>query len=90
MGAWVSTVPAVAGVVQGGPCIYRGVSIRDTSGAPNTVTLYDNASAASGTVVATFQLAAGTDKQDAPDGVRCVNGLFLQVSGAIAGSVRIG
>lgn len=90
MGASASTVPAAAGVIQAGPCIYRGVSIRDTSGAVNTVTLYDHASAASGTVVAVFQLAANGDVQDGPDGVRCVNGLFLQATAGIVGSVRIG
>ncbi len=79
------------GAVVPSPATYRGISIRDTSGATNTVTLFDNASAASGTVLATAQLAAGASFLDiAPDGVRAASGLFLQTTGAVVGSVRVG
>lgn len=72
-------------------CTYRGLSIRDTSGAANTVTLYDSASAASGTVLATFTLTAnGSAGENVPDGVRAANGIFLQSTGSVAGSVRVG
>jgi hypothetical protein len=46
------------GAVFALPCTFRGASIRDTSGATNTIRIYDNASAASGTILLTVQLAA--------------------------------
>jgi hypothetical protein len=79
------------GAVVATPCTYRGLSIRDASGATNTVTLYDNPSAASGIVLASFQLAANASALDSvPDGVRCAAGIYLQATGAIVGSVRVG
>ncbi len=78
------------GTVQAGACTYRGLSIRDASGSTNTVTLYDN-TAASGTVIASFQLAANTSALDnIADGLRCNTGIHLVSTGAIVGSVRIG
>lgn len=80
-----------SGAVSPAPCTFRGLSLRDTSGATNTVDLFDNASAASGTVVATVQLAAsGAQTINVPDGVRCANGLYLQATGAVVGSVWVG
>ncbi|UUV34383.1 hypothetical protein NQK81_13310 [Amycolatopsis roodepoortensis] len=80
-----------SGAVASAPCTFRGLSIRDTSGAVNVVDLFDNASAASGTVVATVALAAnGHAHVNVPDGVRCVNGLWLQAAGAVVGSVWTG
>lgn len=77
------------GVVSATPATLRGFWIFSTAGA--TVTLYDNASAASGTILATFILAAnGWEKWDFADGVRCANGIFLNASAAITGNVRIG
>lgn len=80
-----STGPVVAG-----PCTYRGFWIQTSTGA--TVTLYDNASAASGTVLAVFTNAAAGDRaDDITDGVRCANGIYLQVStGTVLGHVRVG
>lgn len=79
------------GVVVATAATYRGLSIRDTSGATNTVTLYDNASAASGTVLGSFQLAGNASALDnIADGLRCANGIFLQATGAIVGCVRVG
>lgn len=78
------------GTVLTGAGTYRGLSIRDTSGAANTVTVYDNTSA-SGTVLASFQLAANASALDnVPDGVRCNTGIHLVSTGAIVGSVRVG
>lgn len=78
------------GTVQSGACTYRGLSIRDTSGSTNTITVYDNTSA-SGTVIASFQLAANTSALDnISDGLRCNNGIHLVSTGAVVGSVRIG
>lgn len=73
-----------------GPCTYRGLSIKDASGSTNTVTVYDNTSAA-GTVLGAFQLAANASALDQiPDGVQAVTGIHLVSTGAIVGSVRIG
>ncbi|SEB43546.1 hypothetical protein SAMN04489727_1723 [Amycolatopsis tolypomycina] len=80
-----------SGAVSPTPCTLRGLSLRDTSGAANIVDLFDNASAASGTVVATVVLAAnGSGHVSAPDGVRCANGLYLQATGAVVGAVWVG
>lgn len=70
----------------------RGWSIRDTSGATNTVRLYDNASAASGTVLLTVQLAANASVPPLciDDGLRAVNGLYLSCTGSVEGSVWVG
>lgn len=79
------------GVIASAPCTFRGLSIRDTSGAVNAVDLFDHASAASGTVIATVALAAnGHAHLSVPDGVRCTAGLYLQATGAVVGSVWTG
>lgn len=71
------------------PCTLRGFHISSTAGAD--VVLYDNASAASGTILAQFTLAAKGDKPvDIADGVRCVNGIYLSSTAAVQGHVRIG
>lgn len=78
------------GTVFTGGCTYRGLSIRDTSGATNTITVYD-ATSATGTVLGSFQLAANASALDnITDGVRCTTGIHLVSTGAIVGSVRIG
>lgn len=79
------------GAVFAGPCTFRGFYLN--SGVAQTVTIYDNASAASGTVLAQFTAsAAGQAFQESPaDGIRCANGIFVNVSaGAVVGSVRVG
>lgn len=80
------------GAVNAGPCTFRGCSIRDTSGATNTVKIYDNASAASGTVLMSVQLAANASVPplSVADGLRAVDGLFLSATGAVEGSVWVG
>lgn len=78
------------GTVQTGVCTYRGLSVRDTSGSANTITVYDGVSAA-GTVIASFQLAANASALDnISDGLRCGTGIHLVSSGTVVGSVRIG
>lgn len=80
-----------SGAVSAVPCTFRGLSIRDTTGAANIVDLFDNPAAAAGTVVATVALAAnGHAHVTAPDGVRCAAGLWLQSTGAVVGSVWVG
>jgi hypothetical protein len=76
------------GAVRAGPGVYRGLRLRDTSGATNTVKVFDNASAASGTILFVAQLAANATTTDAPgDGMFHANGLFLQTTGTVEGSV---
>lgn len=76
------------GVVFAGPCTYRGMRLRDTSGAANTITVYDNASAAAGTVVDVLQL--GANAADGTEGdVVCAKGVYVDTTGAVVGSVRI-
>jgi hypothetical protein len=70
------------------PCTYRGLHVFSTPGA--TVTVYDN-TAASGTVLAKFTLAAAGDKVvDLADGTRCATGVYLSSTAAVEGHVRIG
>ena len=81
---------AGTGAVNAGPCTYRGFWLTATA-ATTTVTIYDNASAASGTVLASFTLAAnGAASDDITDGLRCANGIFVSASVAIVGHVRVG
>ena len=71
---------------------YRGFSIRETSGASGaTVVIYDNASAASGTILEEITLLPGeTGREWYNTGVIATNGIYLDVvSGAVAGSVRV-
>lgn len=76
------------GTVQTGPCTFRGLTIGSTAGA--AVVVYDNTSA-SGTVLASFTLAAAGDKHiDIGDGVRCNLGIHVTASAAIQGHVRVG
>jgi hypothetical protein len=82
-------ITSTAQVVYASACSYRGFSIGSTAGA--TVTIYDNASAASGTVLAQFTLAAGGFQDvSVPDGVRCTNGIYLSATAAVQGHVRVG
>jgi hypothetical protein len=93
MGAEASAVNVTAtGVVVATPASLRGCSIRDTSGATNTVKIFDNASAASGTILLSVQLAANASIPPLAidDGLRAANGLFLSATGAVEGSVWIG
>lgn len=72
------------------PVNLRGVTIGETGGAVAAVRLWDNASAASGTLVATVRLAANTSQtvMFPGDGIRCVKGLYVEVvAGAVEGSV---
>ena len=85
-----ATNVTAAGVIADGPVVLAGV-ILALSGA-GTIKIYDNASAATGTVLFTATLAAaGHVHFDYPgNGVQALNGLFLAVSaGTIEGSVLI-
>jgi hypothetical protein len=72
---------------------YSGFTIRETGGTVGAIVrVWDNASAASGTVLDEISLAAGESAREFyPGGIRASYGVYVQVvSGAIAGSVRIG
>ena len=90
MGAAATAMPITGtGTIRTGPGVYKGCSIRDTSGATNTVRIFDNTSA-SGTILFAVQLAAGASALDNPgDGVFFKTGVFLQAGAAVEGSVRL-
>jgi len=76
-------------VVSATPATYRGFHLFSTAGA--TVVIYDNASAASGTILAKFTLAAGADREvEVSTAVRCAAGIYLTATAAIEGHVRVG
>lgn len=78
-------------VVLGSPGYYVGFTIRETAGAAAVVRIWDNASAASGTLLDTIALAANQSIADAlpGGGLRALNGIYVEkVSGAFEGSVR--
>lgn len=89
MAAAAAPIPVTgSGAVLTRPGIYRGCSIKSTSA--GTLRLFDNASAASGTVVAIFELAAGAVATESPvDGIFLNNGLFVSGPGVLEGSVRV-
>ena len=71
---------------------YRGFSIMETTGnAPAVVRIYDNSSAASGTVLEQISLLPGESAREWYDsGVLTGNGVYVDVvSGSVAGSVRV-
>jgi hypothetical protein len=74
--------------------ILHGYSVRETGGAATaTVRLFDNASAASGTLLATISLAAGGSADVLyPAGLLAENGIYVDMggTGTVEGSVRIG
>jgi hypothetical protein len=72
-----------------GPGRLMGYSIRDTSGATNTVKLFDGTSAA-GTILGAFQLAANADRSiSIPAGLFFRLGVFASTTGAVEGSVWV-
>lgn len=74
--------------VLAAPGALGGLSLRNDSGGSATYTIFDNASAASGTVLATVTLADGASvlsSFQAPVGA--VNGLYLSTTGTCVGSV---
>lgn len=88
-----STAVGVSGtgpfVINAGPCSFRGLAISSVAGAD--VVVYDNASTASGTVIAAFTIGAkGFQPMDVSDGMHCNNGIYMTVSAAVTGNVRIG
>lgn len=79
-------------VVKAVAWAYYGFTIRETAGATALVRIFDNASAASGTVLDEISLLANESARECyPRSIRAENGIYVQVvSGAVSGSVRIG
>jgi hypothetical protein len=71
---------------------YRGFTIRETAGSTAVVVLFDNASAASGTILEEIGLTANESRSEFyAAGLDTSNGVYASiVSGAVAGSVRLG
>lgn len=80
--------------VRSGPTIYCGFAAQETGGSSAaTVRIYDNASAASGTLIDAVNLAGGGSESRVYDrGIWCENGIYVDVggTGTVAGSIRIG
>ncbi len=85
---------AAAGVILAERTVLAGLSIRNTH-ATNTgvFRIYDNATAATGTILYAVSLVAGaTSSFEFPGtGVQAINGLFLDItnSATVEGSVHI-
>jgi hypothetical protein len=73
---------------------YAGHTLRETTGtAPAVIRLWDNASAASGTLIATIALPTSTSSTVSihGDGVWFASGMYAEiVTGACEGSVFVG
>lgn len=86
--------PLVAGALVAQRAIYFGFTVRETSGsAVATVRIWDNPSAASGTILDTIQLAAKESAREfyGPMGIEALTGIFIEVvAGTVEGSVRHG
>jgi hypothetical protein len=80
-----------AQVVAVGPALYRGFTLRETAGAEAVVRVWDNPSAAAGTLLDTVALPADGSATELHDGVRAATGVYVQVvSGTVEGAIRIG
>ena len=81
-------------VVRANKATYHGYTLRaGASGA--TVSIYDNASAASGTLLDVVTIAAnGTANayyavEDSAGGLRANNGVYFSTNNAVTGSIRV-
>ena len=80
-------------VVRAVQAYYRGFTVRETSGSATAlVRIFDNASAASGTVLDEIALNSGESAREwYESGVWATSGIYVDVvSGAAAGSIRVG
>jgi hypothetical protein len=90
----VSTGVTSSAVVRAAACNYHGYTLRaGASGA--TVQIYDNATAASGTLLDVVTIAASTTAsayfpvEDSSGGLRAKNGIYFETNNAVTGSIRI-
>lgn len=71
------------GVVKAAPGQLVSVLLTAGDAAAASVVLYDNASAASGTILATLKAAQGTTVQWSPSSsYSCANGIYADITGA--------
>jgi hypothetical protein len=72
-------------------CRYFGLTFRETAGSTGSVVVYDNASAASGTILDSVGLAANAHANTwyGPQGITAVNGIYVDITGTLQGSVRV-
>jgi len=79
-------------VVSANPAIYAGFTARETAGAVATLRVWDNPSAASGTLLETIRLAANESAREYyVGGVFAAAGVYVEVvAGTVEGSVRVG
>lgn len=91
-----SNVSTSVAVVTG-RCAFHGVTLRETGGTNAVVVrIFDNASAASGALLFTRRLAANEcfdayyGVEDSRGGIRCDNGIYVEVTGTgvLEGAVR--
>lgn len=81
--ATTSGTKSADGIIFAGPVKLKGVLLNADGTNAATAVLYNNASAASGTVVAKLQVDAGLvyESYSIDDGVMCTNGLYLDITG---------
>jgi hypothetical protein len=91
----VSHPVTVSAVVLAIPGTYYGYTLRNASGVAAIVTIYDNASAASETILDTFGLAIGASASafynatdDTPGGIRASAGIYFSSDQTLVGSIR--
>jgi len=90
---WAVALTGSDQAVRAVPAGYGGFAIKETSGtATAAVVIYDNASAASGTILEEIALNPGESAREYyPDTIAAQAGIYVDiVSGAVAGSVRVG
>lgn len=76
-------------VISAGPCLLTGAMVITDSSNDATLVLYDNASAASGTVLGEFKVAAADfyGGRGWQNPVQCFNGIYASISGTGASYV---
>ena len=84
-----ATAPSVI-VINSGSCLFYGIENLSASDLPGvTITVYDNASSASGNIIGQFQLGAAQSLERF-FGVLCSNGITIQITGgSLAGDAGI-
>jgi hypothetical protein len=78
------------GAVRSTRSIYCGFSLRETAGTTATVLVYDG-TGASGTLLDSVSLAANESRAEFyPGGIIADTGIYIDVTGTVAGSFRVG
>jgi hypothetical protein len=87
----VRPLPVVGtGLIVAGPVTLYGYSLKNVGGSPATFRIWDNASAASGTIIITLGLDAGEAVALAAGvGILAAQGLYFESGGAIEGSAWV-